>query len=88
MFERIMQPEIQHYVKSQNLHTVDPDTGALLVNRAAEVQGRCRCRQGIKWTKSRVHSKLKVQNSSTFQGLSRTQIAFVKHQNYWQKAIS
>jgi len=36
----------------------------------------------------RVRSKLKVQNSSTFQGLSRTQIAFFKHQNYQQKAIS
>ena len=36
----------------------------------------------------RVLSKLKVQNSSTFQGLSRTQIAFVKHQNYRHKAIS
>ena len=68
MFKRIMQPEMQHCVKSQNLHRVDPDTGALLVNRAARVQGRRRCRQGIKWTKSRVHSKLKVQNSSTFQG--------------------
>jgi len=35
-----------------------------------------------------VCSELKVQNSSTFQGLSRTQIAFFKHQNYRQKAIS
>jgi len=33
----------------------------------------------------RVHGKLKVQNSSTFQGLK---IAFFKHQNYQQKAIS
>ena len=32
----------------------------------------------------RVHGKLKVQNSSTFQGLK---IAFFKHQNYQQKAI-
>jgi len=37
---------------------------------------------------TRVRSKLKVQNSSTFQGLSRTQIAFVNHQSYQQKAIS
>ena len=35
-----------------------------------------------------VRSKLKVQNSSTFQRLSRTQIAFFKHRNYRQKAIS
>ena len=34
---------------------------------------------------NRVRSKVKVQNSSTFQGLSRTQIAFFKHQNYLQK---
>ena len=36
----------------------------------------------------RVCSKLKVQNSSTFQRLSRTQTTFFKHQNYRQKAIS
>jgi len=36
----------------------------------------------------RVRSKLKVQNSNTIQGLSRTQSAFFKHQNYRQKAIS
>jgi len=33
----------------------------------------------------RVHGKLKVQNSCTFQGIK---IAFFKHQNYQQKAIS
>jgi len=36
-------------------------------------------------TITRVCSKLKVQNSSTFQGLSRTQTVFFRHQNHRKK---
>jgi len=73
---------LQHILATQISWT---STGNFIVNNTQLFLKHC---QRPAKVKSRVRSKLKVQNSSTFQGLSRTQIAFFKHKNYRQKAIS